>query len=70
MKRQYHLGYFPHILGDKMAREPRLSALAVLHAATCQHYLDEQLFEAEELDFYSKVLDHSSLKTSSMGARF
>jgi hydrogenase maturation protein HypF len=70
MKRQYHLGYIPHILGDKMAREPRLSALAVLHAATCQHYLDEQLFEAEELDFYSKVLDHSSLKTSSIGRVF
>lgn len=65
-----HLQYYPHILGDKMAQEPRLSAMSILHASECQQKLDPKLFSEQELDFYSKVLDHASLSTSSMGRLF
>ncbi len=70
IKRINHLQYYPHILGDKMALEPRLSALSILHAADCDGQLNPELFDEKELDFYSKVLDHSSLSTSSMGRLF
>lgn len=70
IERSHHLKYYPHILGDKMSKEPRLSALAVLHAADCGHHLNAGLFSEQELDFYHKVLDGSSLKTSSMGRVF
>jgi len=70
MKRLYHLSYFPHILGDKMAREPKLSALSLLHATKMNYNLEKDKFILEELEFYDKVLDTSSLKTSSMGRIF
>lgn len=70
LKRTNHFKYYPHILGDKMAREPRLSALAILHAADCEEHLDLHVFNKQELDYYGKVLDHSSLSTSSMGRIF
>jgi hydrogenase maturation protein HypF len=68
--RANHIQYYPHILGDKMAREPRLAALAILHASACGEDLSQELFSGQELDFYHKVLDHSSLSTSSMGRIF
>ncbi len=66
----HHLTYYPHILGDKMAREPRLSAYSVLHTLGNDYELIKHLFSGEELEYYSKVLDHSTLKTSSMGRVF
>ena len=65
-----HLKYFPHILGDKMAREPRLSALSVLHTLGDDYRIIKDVFTEEELDFYTKVLDRSTLQTSSMGRIF
>jgi hydrogenase maturation protein HypF len=70
LKRTNHLKYYAHILGDKMAREPRLSALSILHESNCPHKLDVDAFDDEELDFYTRVLDHASLQTSSMGRLF
>jgi len=70
IKRTNHLQYYPHILGDKMALEPRLSALSILHKSNCYHRLNVQLFDARELDFYQRVLDDASLSTSSMGRLF
>ena len=68
--RRYHIEYYTHILGDKMAREPRLSALSLLHFTHGDVELVERLFTAYEMDFYMKVLDQSTLKTSSMGRLF
>jgi len=70
IKRLYHLSYFPHILGDKMAREPKLSALSLLQATKMNYNLEKDKFTRDELEFYDKVLDTSSLKTSSMGRVF
>lgn len=70
INRLYHLGYFPHILGDKMAQEPKLSALSILRATGMNFNLEKDKFTEEELEFYDKVLDSSSLNTSSMGRLF
>jgi len=70
IQRINHLNYYPHILGDKMALEPRLSALSVLHGTNCDYQRIANLFTEQELDFYVRVLDHASLSTSSMGRLF
>lgn len=70
MNRLSHVSCFPHILGDKMAREPKLSALSILHATHMNYGLEEDKFTAEELDFYDRVLENSSLCTSSVGRLF
>ena len=68
--RLHHMSCFPHILGDKMAREPKLSALSLLHATQMNYNLEKDKFTAEELDFYDRVLENSSLCTSSVGRIF
>lgn len=67
-----HLPYFPTLLGDKMPREPRLSALAV-----CQRFAPEMLpslapkFTAAEWSLYPKLAAaHGTPQTSSMGRLF
>ena len=70
IKRLHHINCFPHILGDKMAREPKLSALSLLHATQMNYNLEKDKFTREELDFYDRVLEHSSLCTSSVGRIF
>jgi len=70
INRVHHIGCFPHILGDKMALEPRLSALSVLHATHMNYNLEKDKFTAQELEFYDRVLENSSLCTSSVGRIF
>lgn len=70
LKRTHHLRYYPHILGDKMALEPRLSALSLMHAAGLTLPQTNTIFTEKELKYYHKVLWHASLKTSSMGRLF
>jgi hydrogenase maturation protein HypF len=66
--RKLHLKYFPQILGDKMSREPRLSALSLLHDMPEFHGVIHGQFTHSEWAYYHKLLkqeDH--LQTSSMG---
>ncbi len=64
-KRVSHLRYFPQILGDKMSREPRLSAFSLLNG-DISHV--ETHFEKKELDYYSRLMQREgTLQTSSMG---
>ena len=70
IERISHLKYFPHILGDKMAREPKLSALSLLHSTALNYNLEKDKFTEDELEFYDKVLENSSLNTSSVGRLF
>ncbi len=65
-----HLKYYPHILGDKMAREPRLSALALVYEFGELCHMHDGLFTPAELKYYKKVLKRASLSTSSMGRMF
>lgn len=70
-ERQGHFSYFPNLLGDKMAQEPRLAALAA-----CQGLPDAQSwlrpkFTATEWGVYQKLLAQApKLQTSSVGRLF
>jgi len=66
MQRLAHLDYFPVLAGDKMAREPRLSALALLPTE------DGVLapFSAVEQSLYLRLIEKGGLQTSSMGRLF
>ncbi|MCD8538757.1 MAG: carbamoyltransferase HypF, partial [Leadbetterella sp.] len=66
VKRVAHWDYFTHFMGDKMAREPRLSAFSLSGG-------NERLkgkFSSSEWDFYRKALQKSPLQTSSIGRVF
>lgn len=71
MERHTHFEYFPSLLGDKMAREPRLSALAACRNHKSAKHLLKQKFTVEEWKIYTKMLQtHNSLETSSAGRIF
>ena len=61
-----HWDYFPVIAGDKMSKEPRLSALAILGENSGL----EKKFTNQEWSYYSKLRKQESLQTSSMGRIF
>jgi hydrogenase maturation protein HypF len=68
MHRVAHLDYFPHLLGDKMSREPRLSALSLLKDVPDGWKAIKHLFTGQEWLYYSKMLQQPpQLLTSSMG---
>lgn len=68
MTRVAHLDYFPQLLGDKMSREPRLSALSILSAFPTAYRLIEKYFSITEWQYYSKMIhQNQSILTSSMG---
>jgi hydrogenase maturation protein HypF len=69
--RCYYFDYFPHLLGDKMAREPRLAALVATHAAWPPVVLPQGMFTPAEADLYSRMLEnYKGLQTSSVGRLF
>lgn len=68
MERIAHLKYFPQLLGDKMSREPRLSAISLLHQFPEYHHYIARYFTTNEWNLYQRILHHETpLKTSSMG---
>ena len=68
MDRILFLDYFPQLLGDKMSREPRLSALSLLRDHPKSSELIARYFSMKEWDYYQKLLTKdNSLLTSSMG---
>lgn len=68
MKRYTHLQYFPQVLGDKMSREPRLSALSLLPDSSSREKWLRPHFTDKEWGFFSKWLEQPKrLYTSSMG---
>lgn len=67
MSRVAHLEYFPVLAGDKMALEPRISALALAWSTeTARGHLREK-FSEQELRLYLQIREHKDLLTSSMG---
>ncbi len=63
-----HLRYFPLIAGDKIAREPRLSALALGRKNPAALQLLRSKFTNDEWNFFHSVLhQNNSVQTSSMG---
>jgi hydrogenase maturation protein HypF len=68
MDRVLHLDYFPQLLGDKMSREPRLSALSLLHGHHDARKILQVHFSEAEWDYYQKLLQQpTATLTSSMG---
>ena len=71
MQRVAHLEYFPHLLGDKSALEPRLPALALWHDLSAAHEILKQKFSKTEWQIYETLLHkQKKLQTASMGRLF
>ncbi len=67
-RRLAYLMPFPLILGDKMAREPRLSALSLTDGLANGTQIINDLFPEKVIDFYRRVLrEDDQMMTSSMG---
>ena len=65
------LDYYDFILGDKMVKEPRISALAISKNLRKGRELLKSKFSSNEWNIYSKILSsNSNLKTSSAGRLF
>ncbi|WP_286966767.1 carbamoyltransferase HypF [Flavobacterium sp. UBA4854] len=61
-----HLEYFPWILGDQMSKNPKIAAFSI--SRNNRHF--QQLFNKNEIKIYSKHIENSAIKTSSMGRLF
>lgn len=71
-ERVAHFDYFPHFLGDKMSREPRLSALALCQGLPQAEAWLRPHFTEKEWSFYQKLLalEAGKMDTSSVGRLF
>lgn len=65
-----HFEYFASLLGDKMPREPRLSALSLCASIPSAQPILKAKFSEREWVFYQKILISNTLKTSSVGRIF
>ena len=66
IRRIQHFDYFPWLAGDKMAKEPRLSAFSITGGSTRL----KDAFREDEWKFYAKLLTRPGLQTSSVGRLF
>jgi hydrogenase maturation protein HypF len=66
INRMGHLDYYPWVLGDKMSRNPKISALSIsnFNPAFKEH------FDDNEWNIYSKAIQKPIIETSSMGRLF
>jgi hydrogenase maturation protein HypF len=69
--RAYYFDYFPLILGDKMPKEPRISALSLAHDVYGADEILAKKFSNTEGVLYRKLLKQEGvLQTSSVGRLF
>jgi hydrogenase maturation protein HypF len=61
-----HLDYYPWVLGDKMSKNPKISALSI--SESNPYFRD--YFDDNEWIIYSKAIQNPSIQTSSMGRLF
>ena len=66
INRVSHFRYFPVLAGDKMAREPRLSALALTHG----NEILKKFFPNSAWSFYNRLISQPKIQTSSVGRIF
>lgn len=70
-ERLAHFDYFSYVLGDKTAREPRLSALMATAGLPEAEWALLPKFSKTEWDIYQKMLDNTdSIRSSSVGRLF
>ncbi len=65
-----HFEYFHHIVGDKMATEPRLSAFSICSEMEEATNMLQPKFSREEWNNYNQIIIKNELKTSSIGRVF
>ncbi len=70
LNRIHHFTYFNWFLGDKMAKEPRLSALSLCYGNKEAEQILKSKFSTIEWNNYHLLLSKNQLKTSSMGRIF
>ncbi|MEP6949094.1 MAG: carbamoyltransferase HypF [Ginsengibacter sp.] len=70
MMRCYHFDYFPAIAGDKMALEPRISALCVAGGAWIRPDKLSEKFTQTEWNNYQSLINTTKLFSSSVGRIF
>jgi len=70
MQRVAHLKYFPQLAGDKMSKEPRLSALSLLHNFPAYLPIVESYFSSVEWNYFQKLLQQEQQVNSSSMGRF
>ena len=68
INRKVHFDYFPQLLGDKMSREPRLSAFSLLKQLPAKQSVLEPYFSVTEWQYYQQLIKQpATLLTSSVG---
>jgi hydrogenase maturation protein HypF len=68
MERKSHLDYFPQLAGDKMSREPRLSALSLMRGKSGLMDRIRNTFSDTEWAYFQKLCTQEDIvMTSSMG---
>ena len=67
---RFHFAYFDTILGDKMAREPRLSVLSACQDVVAALPFLRGKFSEKEWNLYTKLIAQNKVKTSSVGRIF
>lgn len=71
LARCYHFDYFPFILGDKMAKEPRISALSICRDNEEASGILQSKFTTTEFALYKKLLSgKNNLQCCSVGRIF
>jgi hydrogenase maturation protein HypF len=71
IERTNHIPLFKYFLGDKMSKEPRLSALALLHSYNLSSEIVEDRFNKKEMRIYDTLLkNYNGVMTTSMGRVF
>jgi hydrogenase maturation protein HypF len=70
IQRYAHFDYFPVIAGDKLAREPRMSALCLTHAIRPAYEEISRQFTDIEWNNYQSLLNTTKLFSSSAGRIF
>ncbi len=68
--RIYHLDEFDYILGDKMAKEPKISALSIMNLLDGSEQYLKNKFTDTEWKIYKNLLQKNRLKSTSMGRLF
>jgi hydrogenase maturation protein HypF len=67
---RFHFDYFDAILGDKMPKEPRISAFCLTYNLEGFEEISKENFSNQEWNLYLKVIKNNTLKTSSVGRIF
>lgn len=70
MHRVAHLDYFSQLFGDKMSKEPRLSALSLLKNFPQKQELIKKHFSEKEWEFFQKQIQQPGQLLTSSAGRF